>query len=254
MRLINLVTFFVVGVLTPFSGWAESEVVDHSMWGSLLTEYVDGDGSVDYARWKKADSRTLNRYLARMGGVDTGSLGRDENLAFWINVYNALTVRGILEFYPLGSIKEKVSRFGGFNIWDDYMVLVEGNEYSLNHIEHKILRVLGDPRIHFAIVCASRGCPRLRNEAYAAATVDTQLHDNALDFFRRAQNFRTDPTRARVYLSSILKWFGDDFGRDEAAVRVRIATWIVDPDARELLEQENVKVRYLDYDWTLNKQ
>ncbi|MDA0322556.1 MAG: DUF547 domain-containing protein [Verrucomicrobia bacterium] len=254
MKLINLVTLLLVGVLIPFTGRAESEVVDHSMWDSLLTEYVNHDGNVDYARWKKADSRTLNRYLARMGGVDTESLGRDEKLAFWINVYNALTVRGILEFYPLESIKEKVGRFGGFNIWDDYMVLLKGKEYSLNHIEHKILRVMGDPRIHFAIVCASRGCPRLRNEAYAGVTVDTQLQDNALDFFRRVQNFRADPARATVHLSSILKWFGEDFGPDEAALRARIVAWIEDPDARALIEQETVKVRYLDYDWTLNKQ
>lgn len=253
MRFIHPISVSLVLVMFALAAIAETEMIDHTMLNGLLDKYVDDDGNVDYEAWKKSDSRALNRYLARMGGVDAGSLAREEKLAYWINVYNALTIRGILEFYPLGSIKEKVSRFGGFNIWDDYPVLVKGVEYSLNHIEHKILRKMGDPRIHFAIVCASRGCPRLRNEAYVGATVDEQLEDNARDFFMRAQNFRTDRAASVVHLSSILKWFGEDFGKAEPDVLARISAWIDDPVVKSLINR-GAKVRYLDYDWTLNKQ
>lgn len=239
-------------VLIP-AAHAQDASVDHSLFHELLQKYVDQDGNVDYETWKKTDSRNLNRYLARMGGVDAGSLGRDERMAYWINVYNALTIRGMLEFYPLKSIKEKVSRLGGFNIWDDYPVLLKGEEYSLNHIEHKILRKMGDPRIHFAIVCASKGCPRLRSEAYTGSSLNGQLEDNARDFFSRAQNFRVDAAKSALYLSSILKWFGEDFGKNDTEVLREISQWIQDPAAKSLAER-GAKVRYLDYDWSLNKQ
>ena len=197
----------------PPSGTA----VDHSVFDRLLKRYVDEDGWVNYRAWKDQDEKTLRNYLQSLGEVDPEPLERPEKLAFWINAYNALTIQGILEFYPLKSIREKVSRFVGFNIWDDYPMTVHGKAYSLNDIEHRILRKMDEPRIHFAIVCASVGCPKLRNEAYRARDLDSQLQDNAKDFFARPRNFRIDRRRNTVYLSSILDWFGEDFGGSDRA-------------------------------------
>ena len=228
--------------------------VDHAMFNELLGKYVDQDGQVDYRSWKKNDERTLRRYLAQTGGIDVARLTEDERLAYWINIYNALTLQAILEYYPIKSIKDKVSRWGGFNVWDDYAALIRGREYSLNRIEHEVLRPLGEPRIHFAIVCASKGCPRLRSEAYVGDRVEQQLEDNARDFFRRSQNFRVDYGRKAIYISSIIKWFRTDFGKDEYAIRRKLLDWTDDEGIRSALADDSFKVKYLDYDWSLNER
>ena len=228
--------------------------VDHSVFDRLLRTYVDDDGWVNYKAWKAQDEETLRNYLKSLGKVDPDSLGRAEKLAFWINAYNALTIQGILEFYPLKSIRDKVSRFVGFNIWDDYPMTVHGKAYSLNDIEHRILRKMEEPRIHFAIVCASVGCPKLRNEAYTAGDLDSQLQDNAKDFFARPRNFRIDKRRNTVYLSSILDWFGEDFGGSDRAKLDFAGKYAPEEKDREYLREGKPKVKYLNYDWSLNEQ
>jgi hypothetical protein len=228
--------------------------VDHSVFDRLLRSYVDDSGLVNYRAWKSRDEETLRNYLKSLDKVRPDLLGRPEELAFWINAYNALTIQGILEFYPIQSIKDKVNRILGFNIWDDYPMAVNGKAYSLNDIEHKILRKMGEPRIHFAIVCASVGCPKLLSEAYAGVNLDRRLEDQAIHFFAQQRNFRIDRARKTVHLSSILDWFGEDFGGSDSAKLDFVSKYLSEAKDREFLRSGGLKVKYLDYDWSLNEQ
>jgi hypothetical protein len=220
----------------------------------LLRRYVDDDGLVNYRAWKARDEETLRNYLKSISRVNPDPLGRSEKLAFWINAYNALTLQGILEFYPVKSIKDKVNRILGYNIWDDYPMSVNGKAYSLNDIEHKILRKMGEPRIHFAIVCASVGCPKLRNEAYIGVKLDHQLEDQTIYFFGHPKNFRIDRTGKTVYLSSIFDWFGEDFGGSDREKLDFASKYLSEEQDRVLLRSREMKVKYLDFDWSLNEQ
>lgn len=229
--------------------------IDHGAWDRLLKEYVDADGMVDYPAWKQsqADLAGLNGYLNTLGhGNPQTKTSPAGKLAFWINAYNAVTVQGILKVYPTSSIRKHTARAFGYNIWDDLLLRVGSQSYSLNAMEHKILRKLDEPRIHFAIVCASIGCPRLRNEAYMPERIEAQLADNARDFFSRPRNFRAEPAGRTVHVSSILKWFGDDFGPTPRQGLQRLAEYLPDEAARRLVEKGEFSVKYLPYDWDLN--
>jgi hypothetical protein len=228
--------------------------VEHSVFDGLLKRHVDAAGLVNYKAWKGPDEEALRNYLKSIGKMDPNPLARSERLAFWINAYNALTIQGILEFYPIKSIKDKVNRILGFNIWDDYPTTVNGKAYSLNDMEHKVLRKMGEPRIHFAIVCASVGCPKLRNEAYTAVQLDQQLEDQAIYFFAQQRNFRIDRAGKTVYLSSILDWFAEDFGGSDGAKLDFSSKYLSEAKDREFLRSGDLEVKYLDYDWSLNEQ
>jgi hypothetical protein len=241
--------------------WARSDQVacggiSHQPWDELLRRFVDAEGNVDYSTWKESvgDLRRLDDYVSSLSRLDESRFATlPQRLAFWINAYNAVTVLGILREYPTTSVQNHVSRVGGYNFWRDLRLIVGEQNYSLGEIEHTLLRPLNEPRIHFAIVCASRGCPRVRNEAYTAERLEEQLQSNAIAFF-------ADPTKCAVttagnelQLSPILKWYADDFGTSLPAVLQRITPWLPD-DARSMAQGKNVRVVYLDYDWNLNDQ
>lgn len=231
--------------------------IDHSVWNGLLNKYVDDDGMVNYAAWKASasDTNALKQYLAALGrGDPAAATTKAGKLAFWINAYNALTVHGILQVYPTSSIRNHTAKLIGYNIWKDLPLPVAGTEYSLDDIEHKILRKLGEPRIHFAIVCASIGCPRLRNEAFRPQAVESQLADNARDFFSRKTNLQVDIPQREVHVSSILDWFGEDFGPTPQKALARLAEYVPDDAGRRMIEAGGFAVRYLEYDWNLNEQ
>ena len=231
--------------------------VDHSSWDRLLQKYVDRDGMVAYAAWKasESDRGALKQYLATLAAADANAqTTKQAKLAYWINAYNALTVQGILDVYPTSSIRNHTARLVGYNIWDDLLLPVDNQKYSLNQIEHKVLRKLGEPRIHFAIVCASIGCPRLLNEAYRPEKLDSQLADNTRDFFGRRNNFQVDPARRSVRVSSILDWFGKDFGPTPQKALAGLVKYMPDERTKDLLSGGDFSVSYLDYDWSLNQQ
>ena len=230
--------------------------IDHSAFDSLLRKYVDDDGYVNYTAWKQSseDQNTLESYLSQLSRASTTKPSQpNAQLAFWINAYNALTLKGILQVYPTSSIRNHTSRFGGYNIWKDLYLRVGDAEYSLNQMEHQILRKMHEPRIHFAIVCASVGCPRLKNEAYTAEDLDRQLVENATDFFSRSKNFQFDTAKHTIAVSSILKWFGSDFGETQQD-RFEFLKPYLPADARQLAVSPDTQVRYLTYDWNLNDQ
>ena len=231
--------------------------ISHAPWSELLARYVDTAGMVNYKAWKAspADVKRLDQYLNSLSAASTSAgASREAQLAFWINAYNAVTVRGILREYPTTSIRNHTPRVFGYHIWHDLLLQVGGGSYSLTQIEHEMLRKMGEPRIHFAIVCASLGCPRLLGEAYTAATLNDQLNHNAKNFFAQRANFQYDSRARSIKLSYILDLFGEDFGANTAAQLKRIAPYLPDAASRKLAAGGNARVSYLDYDWNLNDQ
>ncbi|MEM1226189.1 MAG: DUF547 domain-containing protein [Planctomycetota bacterium] len=227
--------------------------VDHGVWSELVSTYVDDQGLVNYRAWlaSKRDRGRLTTYLSHLSSASHDvAASRSAKLAFWINAYNAVTVEGILREYPTSSIRNHTAKLFGYNIWDDLQLYVGGVAHSLNEMEHEILRPMGEPRIHFAIVCASMGCPRLLNEAYTAENLDKQLQRNAKHFFAQPANFKLSGSNVQV--SSILKWFSDDFGTSDPAVLRRIRPWLEPADAAKL--RETATLSYLSYDWSINAQ
>lgn len=246
-----------VGTKLKSAQTVSMDTIDHSIWDELLKKYVDKNGLVNYRAFKAsdADMTSIVEYLNQLSTAGPDKLAsNDAELAFWINAYNAVTVHGILREYPTTSIRNHTAKFFGYNIWHDLQLYVGGNLYSLDQIEHKILRKKDEPRIHFAIVCASIGCPRLLNEAYVAAKVNEQLEENAKDFFSRSQNFRYQHEQQKMQLSSIMDWFGEDFGANQAARLKEIAKWLPTEDAQRAAIRNSVTISYLDYDWKLNSQ
>jgi len=268
-----LMSLAVLGLASPAACWAGSKVtlgrnvdpgalvsmdqISHATWDALLKRYVDQNGNVAYAQWKKSpqDMQALDAYLASLSTASPrGRASREAQLAFWINAYNAVTLRGILREYPTSSIRNHTAKVLGYNIWDDLLLIVGGNKYSLNQMEHEILRKMGEPRIHFAVVCASRSCPRLLNEAYVPQKLDDQLTTNARVFFANPGNFRYDPARRQFGLSSILKWYGGDFGADQGSQLRAIAPYLPTREAYDAAVKGAGSVSYLEYDWGLNDQ
>ena len=243
-----------LGRTWPTGRMVSMDDIDHGPYDALLKRYVDEDGYVNYDAWRRSagDRQALQAYLTALSSAAPNRPAtHDAKLAFWINAYNAVTLEGILQVYPTDSIRKHTSRFGGYNIWKDLPLLVGGQAYSLEDIEHQVLRQQGEPRIHFAIVCASVGCPRLRNEAYTEERIDAQLADNARDFFSRPQNLRLAGKSLQV--SAILDWFGADFG-DNVGQQLAYLRPYFPAAAQQAAATRGVKVKYLDYDWSLNDQ
>ncbi len=246
-----------LGIQWTASQQISMDRVDHAPWDTLLQKYVDLQGMVNYAAWNEsaADQRALDSYLASLSRATTDQRAkRKAQLAYWINAYNAVTVRGILREYPTTSIRNHTAKAIGYNIWDDLLLQVGDQKVSLNDIEHKVLRNMHEPRIHFAIVCASIGCPRLLNRAYQPHALDEQLTVNSRSFFSDPGKFRYDARAGRIDVSPIMKWFGDDFGATTAERLATIAPYLPDAAVQDLARSGSARVTYLDYDWNLNDQ
>ncbi|VTT99563.1 Secreted protein containing DUF547 OS=Rhodopirellula sp. SWK7 GN=RRSWK_02046 PE=4 SV=1: DUF547 [Gemmataceae bacterium] len=231
--------------------------VDHAAFDALLRKYVDDKGMVAYAEWKKSDAdvKALDDYLAALGCVDlTKAATKEGQLAFWINAYNAVTIRGILREYPTKSIRNHTAKAVGYNIWKDLLLAVDGRSVSLDDIEHQVLRKMGEPRIHFAIVCASVGCPPLRNRAFTIDKLGEQLDASAKAFFANPANLKLDPRNRTVEISQIIEWFGKDFAATSPAQLAAVRKHFPQSDAAAWVEAAGVTVKYLEYDWSLNDQ
>jgi len=246
-----------VGKQWPAGQRVSMAQIDHTAWNSLLQKYVDAQGFVDYVHWKssRGDVRALDNYLASLSRAEPSrKADRASKMAFWINAYNAVTLRGILREYPTSSIRNHTPKLFGYNIWDDLLLTVGSRKYALRQIENDVLRKMGDPRVHFAIVCASIGCPRLMNEAYTASQLDEQLTTNAKEFFANRLKFHYNASNRTIQISPILKWYAGDFGANTAAQMRTIAPYLPTDAARKLASSGSARVSYLDYDWGLNDQ
>ncbi len=240
---------FVVALASSFHPTpdaAAADAVDHAVFGGLLGKHVR-NGFVDYAGFK-ADEARLDQYLSTLEKVDPESLARNEQFAFYINAYNAWTIKLILTGYPgLKSIKDLGSIFQ--SPWKKELVRLNGKTLTLDDIEHKILRpTFKDPRVHFAINCAAKSCPPLVSEPFRGGTLDSQLDKATRAFVNAAGSYRLEGDT--LWVSSIFKWFAEDFNADPAAFYRKYA----EGDLKKILEgkREHLKVKYLDYDWSLN--
>lgn len=247
----------------PFASMARAQGFDHSYkaWDALLRKHVvllpGGNASqVRYAEFAK-DRAALQAYLATVSKLPEAEFNgwtKPQRMAFLINAYNGFTIEKILTRYPdLKSIRDFGTVFG--NPWKDTFFKLFGHESYLDQIEHEMLRKPGaynEPRVHYAVNCASIGCPMLRNEAYTADKLDRQLEEQAVHFLSDRSRNRFNPADGRLEVSKIYDWFKEDFGAREQYF-ARYAKYLADtPEQRKLVTEGRASVSFLDYDWTLN--
>jgi len=239
---------------------------NHTIYNRILKEHVI-EGRVGYQALK-ADPRLLKRYLNTLAALSKQqfrTFSQEQQLAFLFNLYNAATLKLIIDHYPVRSIKDIGGWFKG--PWDQPIVRLFAETITLNNLEHDILRAdYNEPRLHLALVCAAKGCPPLRNEAYMAEKLDGQLNNQARTFLASPAGLQIDRPAGLVRVSSIFKWYGDDFikaytpqkdftglNKKERVVANFCSRFVPDQD-RDHLKSGNYKIKYLDYDWSLNKQ
>jgi len=235
-----------------------SLTVDHRTWDALLGKYLvrsdpSGVNLFHYGAVTSLDRTALEMYLDELQAVKVSALSRPEQIAYWINLYNALTVNTVLEHYPVNSIRDIDISPGLFSNgpWGAKLLNIESEEISLNDIEHRILRpIWRDPRIHFAVNCAALGCPNLQDRAYVPEKLDQMLNDSAIRFINHPRGANIDET-GRLTLSSIYKWFGEDFGDDLDEILEHIRGYASDELKERIPTDGKIKVKYR-YDWSLN--
>lgn len=247
--LIGLFTLIVIAIPAARPVWGEpGPAVDHGIYGELLNKYVSA-GKVNYAGFKSNEAQ-LDRYLMQIAKVDPEALSRNEQFALYANAYNAWTIKLILSGYPgVKSIKDLGNLFQ--SPWKKKIVIINGRDLTLDELEHGILRPrFGDPRVHFAINCAAKSCPPLRSEPFRGDILDRQLNEATIAFLNNPDNYRLEGRR--LYVSSIFKWFAEDFKEGVFSFYLQYATG----DLKKELEtrQDNIGVSYLEYDWSLNGQ
>ena len=224
----------------------------HSLFTEVLRAHVS-NGLVDYNG--VAGDPKFGRYLAQLARTNPDSIaGRNERLALWINAYNAYTIKLIIDEQPETSIRDiSLGLPVLFGPWSVSFANVGGTEYTLNEIEHDIIREqFRDARIHSALVCASMSCPKLREGAYEGAVLDCQLDEEAERFINDPVLNRFDTADGTVTISRIFDWYESDFEEDAGSVRLFLARYVTDPEAKKLLWSEDLEFDYFPYDWSLN--
>tara|TARA_B100000900_G_scaffold128608_1_gene108712 strand:- start:196 stop:1029 length:834 start_codon:yes stop_codon:yes gene_type:complete len=229
--------------------------VDHQPWQRILDKHLsvnsDGINRVHYQNFTDRDKRHLDDYLDYLGALAPTQLSRGQQLPYWINLYNALTVRVVLQHPDKDSIKQMKSKLFSFGPWDDEQLQIEGFAITLNDIEHRILRpIWRDPRIHYAVNCASIGCPNLSAMAYTERNTTTLLAAAERAYLQHARGLAFDAGGV-LRLSSIFDWYQEDFGRNEQALLEYLA--LVRTDIREQLLNYSHSIDF-HYDWSLNSQ
>ncbi|MBO9509409.1 DUF547 domain-containing protein [Thalassospira sp. A3_1] len=234
--------------------------IDHSPWQTILDHHLivvsSGVTKFDYAGAKSSSRTQISGYLAAMQSVEIDGYSREQQMAFWINLYNAQTVAVVLDHYPVDSIRDINISPGWFSVgpWDKKLLLVEGRSLSLNDVEHRILRpIWQDPRIHYALNCASIGCPALMATAYDGSRIEEQLDKAALAFIRDERAVRLAEDGSGVELSSLFDWYRSDFGKSDAAFSdhlaryagLEFATWLS-------VHGVDLPISGYHYDWSLN--
>lgn len=210
----------------------------HEFWGNLLKKHVSDKGNVDYKSFKK-DHNALIVYINALQTVmPNEKSSRAYNLSYWINAYNAMTIDLILRNYPIKSIKDIK------NPWDQHHWELNERWYNLNDIEHKILRKMNEPRIHFAIVCASYSCPKLLNEAFTPEKLETQLTKATSDFLNDSE--RNNISENNLELSKIFQWFAKDFKQDGTLIDFL-------NKYSDINISSKAKKSFKDYNWGLNE-
>ena len=248
-RNFGLAVIISISLMTGIFGSAASSrasTVNNEIWAELLGKYITPNG-VNYTGFKKDEER-LDQYLKILENTDPEKLPRNEQYAYYINAYNAWTIKLILSDYPgVKSIKD----FGTIlkSPWQKKWVRINGDVITLDHVEHEILRPrYKDPRVHFAINCSAASCPPLSPDPYLADKLDQQLDDSTRSFVNDADSYRLEGNT--LYVSRIFKWFSEDFNEDPLGFYLQYA----EGDLKEKLtrNKDRIQVKYLHYDWSLN--
>ncbi len=229
--------------------------VDHGAWQRLLESYLapgtDGVNRFAYGRVSPADREALNAYVESLAATQVSALKRAEQLAYWINLYNALTVQVVLDHYPVASVRDIAISPGLFAVgpWDKALIEVEGEAVTLNDIEHRILRpIWRDPRVHYAVNCASIGCPDLQASVFTGAGAEALLEAAARAYVNHPRGARVE--NGRLTVSSLYAWYREDFGGTEASVIAHLKRY-AGPELAKALETVT-DIEDYEYDWALN--
>lgn len=244
----------------PIEFWSASnesntQTIDHTLWQTLLDTYLDDKHTSDINRFNYAavnaeDLKNLSHYLQQMQQLNPRELNRAEQKAYWINLYNALTVELILKNYPVKSITRLGEDFFSFGPWDDKLVRVQGQELSLNNIEHGILRpYFKDNRIHYALNCASISCPNLSATAYTASNTEQLLEQGAQQYINHPRGVSFEKEELKV--SSIYHWYKEDFGGNNKSLISHLMHY-ANPALAKRLHNYQGDIGH-DYDWELNQ-
>jgi hypothetical protein len=248
---------------------------DYTDYASVLKTFVDENAMVHYSKLK-AQPQQLKAYVSAIAKLNRSRYEKwseKDIIAFWINAYNGLTLKAIIDHYPIKSSflksriypKNSIRQISG--VWDKITFKVMGRDLTLEYIEHKILRGnFNEPGIHMALVCAAMGCPPLRGEPYIGEKLGEQLGDQARRFLENSAKFKIDRGKGRIYLSPIFKWFAGDFvkkyaprrnigrhNKEISSVLNYIAPYLNEANKKYVLIGK-YKIKYLDYDWSLNEQ
>lgn len=241
-----------------------SAEMSDAAFDTLLAKYVksnaDGVNRVDYARWKASteDLARLNGYIRQLTARAPSRMPRSDAFAFWCNLYNAITLKVVLDRYPAASIRDTKNEglldpkaYTG--PWRTKRVTIEGRPYSLDDIEHEVLRpVFNDPRVHYAVNCAAYGSPNLRAKAWAADTLDADLDSAAREFVNHPRAVTVLPNNG-LRVSSIYKWFSADFGGNDAAVLAHLRKYMREATlVAALASRPGIGIAEDGYDWSLN--
>jgi hypothetical protein len=244
----NLIT--LLALFTSILSFGQSKVPYNEIWNSLLKKHVSVQGKVNYKGFI-SDSVQLNKYLKNLSEnkPDEMSWSANEQKAYWINAYNAFTVKLITQYYPIKSINDiggKIKIPNEKTVWDIKFIKIGTNNLSLNDIEHTQLRkTFDDARFHFALVCASKSCPILLNEAYDSKKIDAQLDAQAKVFINDKSRNVISADKPRI--SKIFEWYNTDFKSNSASVVNYINKYTITKI------KSNATITYLDYSWDLNE-
>ena len=256
MRRILPVLLFALAANAPLAAQGEKSF-DHSKFDALLGAHVSEDGLVDYSGFD--DSPDFQHYLTSLVEAQPEALSEPEQLAFWINSYNAYTIELInrhQEKKSIRNINKTLGFFSGKGPWKERFAEVAGEEWTLDEIEHEVIRKrFFEPRIHFALVCAALGCPPLLPEAYTGAELGEQLDGRVRVFLLESPGKnRVVPGEGMVYLSPIFDWYRDDFPPGTPGLGLFLAQYYPPGPERTLLESGQFQIDHTDYDWKLNAQ
>ena len=242
---------------------AANQAFNYQDYADVLGTYVNDAGLVDY-EGLQANREQLDRFNQSLANVTPeiyNSWSEPEQIAFWMNAYNSLTLQSIIDQNPL---KDSIRKISG--VWNKRKFAIAGDSKTLDNIEHDTLRKdFNEPRLHVALVCAAMSCPPLRNEPYLPEQLEAQLDDQVQKFLVSPHGFKLDRQENRVFLSSIFKWYGQDWeqdygvkdrfaGNNKQRAVLNFLSAYLSPEDRQYLEQGSYKVKHLDYDWSLNKQ
>jgi len=272
-------SLFFTLVFVFSSGLAHAQGLNnelHKEYATVLKTFVNDQGLVNYGGLKAAPT-DLNSYLVKLSAVTADQMkaaSSDERLAFWMNAYNALTLKVIIDNYPIKSTFLKSAVWPKNSIkqidkaWDNVVFKGQGKSLTLNDIEHNVIRKeFNEPRIHMSLVCAAIACPLLRNEPYYADKVDAQLTDQSTKFVNNPKKFKVE--QANVQLSSIFKWYGKDFVKKHGGAGNKFAAWgipqdhqavlafaepLLNENSKKLLNSGKKTTSIIKYNWELNQQ